>query len=48
MMEGWDSILFWVMIALWVITPAFIFYEEISERRERSRDLAEEAELEET
>ncbi len=29
----WDSILFWVMIALWIITPAFIFYEEWSERK---------------
>jgi len=48
MMGSWDSILFWVMIALWVITPTFIFYEEISERRERARDLAEEAELKET
>ena len=29
----WDSILFWVMIAIWVIMPAFIVYEEIRERR---------------
>ena len=29
----WDTILFWVMIALWVIMPAFIVYEEIQERR---------------
>jgi hypothetical protein len=28
-----DSILFWVMIALWVIMPAFIVYEEIQERK---------------
>ena len=28
-----DIILFWVMIALWVIMPAFIVYEEIQERR---------------
>ena len=28
-----DTILFWVMIALWVIMPAFIVYEEIQERR---------------
>jgi len=28
-----DTILFWVMIALWVITPAFIFYEEWAERK---------------
>lgn len=29
----WDTILFWVMIAIWVIMPAFIVYEEIRERR---------------
>ncbi len=29
-----DTILFWVMIALWVIMPAFIVYEEL--RREKS------------
>jgi len=28
-----DMILFWVMIALWVIMPAFIVYEEIQERK---------------
>lgn len=28
-----DTILFWVMIVLWVITPAFIFYEEWAERK---------------
>ncbi len=28
-----DIILFWVMIALWVIMPAFIVYEEIQERK---------------
>ncbi len=28
-----DNVLFWVMIALWVIMPAFIVYEEINERR---------------
>jgi hypothetical protein len=28
-----DMILFWVMIALWVIMPAFIVYEEIAERK---------------
>ncbi len=28
-----DMILFWVMIALWVIMPAFIVYEEITERK---------------
>jgi len=30
---NWDSILYWVMIALWVIMPAFIVYREIKERR---------------
>jgi len=29
----WDTILFWVMIALWVIMPAFIVWEELRERR---------------
>lgn len=28
-----DTILFWLMIALWVIMPAFIVYEEIEERK---------------
>jgi len=28
-----DIVLFWVMVALWVIMPAFIVYEEIKERR---------------
>ncbi|MFH1179022.1 MAG: hypothetical protein V1710_01545 [Candidatus Bathyarchaeota archaeon] len=28
-----DTILFWVMIALWVIMPAFIVYEELQERK---------------
>ena len=28
-----DMILFWVMIAIWVIMPAFIVYEEIQERK---------------
>ena len=28
-----DTILFWIMIALWVIMPVFIVYEEIQERR---------------
>lgn len=35
---NWDNILFWVMIALWVIMPAFIVYEEITERRALARD----------
>ena len=34
----YDSILFWVMIALWVIMPAFIVFEEIRERRAIARD----------
>ena len=37
----WDPILFWVMIILWVITPAFIFYEEIMERRALRREREE-------
>lgn len=28
-----DNILFWFMIALWVIMPAFIVYEEFQERK---------------
>lgn len=28
-----DTILFWIMIALWVIMPAFIVYEEVQERK---------------
>lgn len=42
----WDPILFWLMIALWVITPAFIFYEEIAERRTLRAEREEEATLE--
>ena len=37
----WDSILFWVMIILWVITSVFIFYEEIMERRALRREREE-------
>jgi hypothetical protein len=33
MSDQYDSILFWVMIALWVIMPAFIIYEELNERK---------------
>jgi len=29
----WDNILFWVMIIIWIIMPAFIVYEELKERR---------------
>ena len=36
-----DTILFWVMIALWIIMPVFIVYEEIQERK--ALRLAEEA-----
>jgi len=39
---NWDSILFWVMIVLWVTMPAFIAYEEIKERRALSETLKEE------
>lgn len=28
-----DTILFWLMIALWVIMPTFIVYEELQERK---------------
>lgn len=38
-----DMILFWVMIAIWVIMPAFIVYEEIQERK--ALRLAEESSL---
>jgi hypothetical protein len=31
--DMWDNILFWTMIALWIIMPVFIVYEEINERR---------------
>jgi hypothetical protein len=31
--DQYDTILFWLMIALWVIMPAFIVYEEINERK---------------
>ncbi len=31
--DQYDNILFWVMIALWIIMPAFIVYEEINERK---------------
>lgn len=31
--DQWDNILFYVMIALWIIMPAFIVYEELNERR---------------
>jgi hypothetical protein len=28
-----DTTLFWVMIALWIIMPAFIVFEEFQERK---------------
>jgi hypothetical protein len=28
-----DIMLFWLMIALWVIMPVFIVYEELQERK---------------
>lgn len=31
--DQYDNILFWVMIALWIIMPAFIVYEELQERK---------------
>jgi len=41
-----DTILFWVMIAIWVIMPAFIVYEEIRERRALAESGAATEELE--
>ena len=31
--DQYDNILFWVMIALWIIMPVFIVYEELNERK---------------
>ena len=28
-----DTMLFWLMMALWIIMPAFIVYEEMAERK---------------
>jgi hypothetical protein len=36
-----DTMLFWLMIALWVIMPVFIVYEELQERK--ALKLAEES-----
>lgn len=36
-----DTILFWLMMALWIIMPVFIVYEELQERK--ALRLAEEA-----
>jgi hypothetical protein len=33
-----DNIFFWIMIAIWIIMPVFIVYEEIKERRAINRD----------
>lgn len=41
-----DTILFWVMIAIWVIMPAFIVYEEIRERKALAESEAATEELE--
>jgi len=45
----WDTILFWTMIALWVIMPAFIVYEEIQERKalREAQEYADQLETEE-
>jgi len=37
----YDSILFWIMIALWVIMPTFIVIEEFRERRALAKDRQE-------
>ncbi len=39
---NWDSILFWVLILLWVIMPVFIAYDEIKERKALAETLKEE------
>jgi hypothetical protein len=31
--DQYDNILFWVMIAIWIIMPVFIVYEELQERK---------------
>jgi len=33
-----DTMFFWIVIAIWVIMPVFIVYEEIKERRAIIRD----------
>ena len=38
-----DNILFWTMIAIWIIMPVFIVYEEIQERK--ALKIAEESTL---
>lgn len=35
---NWDTIFFWLMIAIWLIMPTFIVYEEVKERRAIARD----------
>ena len=43
----YDTVLFWVMIALWVIMPAFIVWEELNERKalKEAEEATEQAEL---
>ncbi|HUV53790.1 MAG TPA: hypothetical protein VMW03_01150 [Candidatus Krumholzibacteriaceae bacterium] len=43
---NYDTVLFWVMIAIWVIMPAFIVYEEIRERKALAESEASTEELE--
>lgn len=31
--DQYDTILFWLMIVIWVIMPVFIVYEELQERK---------------
>lgn len=31
--DTYDNMLFWLMIALWIIMPVFIVYEELNERK---------------
>jgi len=40
---NWDNTLFWLMILIWIIMPAFIVYEEIKERRALAETMKEEA-----
>ena len=35
--DQYDNILFWLMIALWVIMPVFIVYEELTSARPSER-----------
>ncbi len=40
-----DSILFWITMALWLLTPIFIFWEEIQDRRALRTEMEEETEI---